>query len=120
MNKTRTVQLSFRATPAEAEAIRNAAASADATMQTFLLSQALSRPITARGSVMAEKSMYAAFLHVLNKSLLPLRTASNNLNQIARKLNSNQIVEESAIISASAEIVRVLKEVDLACQYLKP
>lgn len=119
MNKTRTVQLSFRATPEEAEAIRQAAVEADSTMQAFLLAQALSQPITAKGSVMAEKSMYAAFLHVLNKSLLPVRTASNNLNQIAKKLNSGQVVAEEAIASASAEIVRVLKEVEFTCQSLK-
>lgn len=119
MNKTRTVQISFRATPDEAEAIRNAAASADATMQAFLLSQALSQPITTRGSVLAEKSMYAAFLHVLNQSLLPVRSASNNLNQIAKKLNSDQVVAESAVASASAEIVRVLKEVEETCQSLR-
>lgn len=119
MNKTRTVQLSFRATPEEAEAIRNAVATADSTMQSFLLSQALSQPITTRGSVIAEKSMYGAFLHELNKALLPVRTASNNLNQIAKKLNSGQVVAEEAIASASAEIVRVLKEVEFTCQSLK-
>lgn len=119
MNKTRTVQLSFRATPEEAEAIRQAAVEADSTMQAFLLAQALSQPITTKGSVMAEKSMYAAFLHVLNKSLLPVRAASNNLNQIAKKLNSNQSVAEAAIASASAEIVRVLQEVNQVCQSLK-
>ena len=88
-------------------------------MQSFLLAQALSQPITAKGSVMAEKSMYAAFLHVLNKALLPVRSASNNLNQIAKKLNSNQSVAESAVASASAEIVRVLQEVNQVCQSLK-
>ena len=119
MNKTRTVQLSFRATPEEAESIRNAAASSDSTMQAFLLAQALSQPLTTRGSVMAEKSMYAAFLHVLSKALLPVRTASNNLNQIAKKLNSGQVVAEKAIVSASEEIVRVLKEVEKACQSLR-
>ena len=119
MNKTRTVQLSFRATPEEAESIRNAAASSDSTMQAFLLAQALSQPITAKGSVLAEKSMYAAFLHVLNKALLPVRTASNNLNQIAKHLNGGQVVAEEAIVSASAEIVRILKEVDIACQSLR-
>lgn len=119
MNKTRTVQLSFRATPEEAESIRNAAASSDSTMQSFLLSQALNQPLTTRGSVLAEKSMYAAFLHVLNKSLLPVRSASNNLNQIAKKLNSGQVVAEKAIVSASEEIVRVLKEVEKTCRSLK-
>ena len=119
MNKTRTVQLSFRATPEEAEAIIQAAVEADSTMQAFLLAQALSQPITAKGSVLAEKSMYAAFLHVLNKALLPVRTASNNLNQIAKHLNSGQVVAEKAIVSASEEIVRVLKEVELTCQFLK-
>lgn len=119
MNKTRTVQLSFRATPEEAEAIRNAVATADSNMQSFLLSQALSQPITTRGSVIAEKSMYGAFLHELNKALLPVRSASNNLNQIAKKLNSNQSVAESAVASASAEIVRVLQEVNQVCQSLK-
>lgn len=119
MNKTRTIQLSFRATPEEAAAIRNAVATADSTMQSYLLAQALSQPITAKRSVMAEKSMFAAFLHVLNKSLLPVRAASNNLNQIAKKLNSGQVVAEESIASASAEIVRVLKEVDIACQSLK-
>lgn len=119
MNKTRTVQLSFRATPEEAEAIRHAAEKADSTMQSFLLSQALNQPITAKRSVMAERSMFAAFLHVLNKSLLPVRTASNNLNQIAKKLNSGQVVAEEAIASASAEIVRVLKEVEFTCLSLK-
>ena len=119
MNKTRTVQLSFRATAEEAEAIRKAAAEADSTMQSFLLAQALNQPVTAKGSVMAEKSMYAAFLHVLSKALLPVRTSSNNLNQIAKKLNSGQVVAEKAIVSASAEIVRVLKEVDKVCLSLK-
>lgn len=119
MNKTRTVQLSFRATAEEAEAIRKAAAEADSTMQSFLLAQALNQPLTTHGSVMAEKSMYAAFLHVLNKALLPVRTASNNLNQIAKHLNGGQVVAEEAIVSASTEIVRVLKEVDIACQSLK-
>ena len=119
MNKTRTVQLSFRATPEEAEAIRNAAASSDSTMQAFLLSQALNQPITAKGSVLAEKSMYAAFLHELNKALLPVRTASNNLNQISKHLNSGQVVTEKAIVSASAEIVRVLQEVEKTCQSLR-
>ena len=119
MNKTRTVQLSFRATPEEAEAIRQAAVEADSTMQAFLLAQALSQPITAKGSVMAEKSMYAAFLHVLNKALLPIRTASNNLNQIAKHLNSGQVVAEKAIASASSEIVRVLQEVEKVCLSLK-
>lgn len=119
MNKTRTVQLSFRATAEEAEAIRQAAVEADSTMQSYLLAQALNQPITTRGSVLAEKSMYGAFLHVLNKSLLPVRTASNNLNQIAKKLNSGQVVAEEAIASASAEIVRVLKEVEFTCQSLK-
>lgn len=119
MNKTRTVQMSFRATPEEAESIRNAAASSDSTMQAFLLSQALNQPLTTRGSVMSEKNMYGAFLHVLNKSLLPVRSASNNLNQIAKKLNSGQVVAEKAIVSASAEIVRVLKEVESTCQSLK-
>ena len=88
-------------------------------MQSFLLAQALSQPITAKGSVMAEKSMYAAFLHVLNKALLPIRTASNNLNQIAKHLNSGQVVAEKAIASASTEIVRVLKEVEKACRSLR-
>lgn len=119
MNKTRTIQLSFRATPEEAEAIRHAAEKAESTMQSFLLAQALNQPVTAKGSVMAEKSLYAAFLHVLNKSLLPVRSASNNLNQIAKKLNSNQSVAESAVASASAEIVRVLQEVNQVCQSLK-
>ena len=119
MNKTRTVQLSFRATPEEAEAIRNAVATADSTMQSFLLSQALSQPITTRGSVIAEKSMYGAFLHELNKALLPVRTASNNLNQIAKKLNGGQVVAEEAIVSASEKIVRVLKEVEKTCRSLK-
>lgn len=119
MNKTRTVQLSFRATPEEAEAIRQAAVEADSTMQAFLLAQALSQPITAKGSVMAEKSMYAAFLHVLNKSLLPVRAASNNLNQISKKLNSGQVVAEESIVSASTEIVRVLQEVDQVCLSLR-
>ena len=119
MNKTRTVQLSFRATPAEAETIRHAAVEADSTMQAFLLSQALNQPLTTHGSVMAEKSLYAAFLHVLNKSLLPIRTASNNLNQIAKHLNGGQVVAEEAIVSASTEIVRVLKEVEKACQSLR-
>lgn len=119
MNKTRTVQLSFRATPEEAEAIRQAAVEADSTMQAFLLAQALNQPLTTHGSVMAEKSMYAAFLHVLSKALLPVRSASNNLNQIAKKLNSGQVVAEEAIVSASKEIVRVLKEVELTCQSLR-
>lgn len=119
MNKTRTVQLSFRTTPEEAEAIKLAAKQANSTLQSFLLAQALSQPVTTKGSVMAEKSMYAAFLHVLNKSLLPVRTASNNLNQIAKKMNSNQAVAEKAIASASAEIVHVLKEVESVCQSLK-
>ena len=119
MNKTRTVQLSFRATPEEAEAIRQSAEEADSTMQSYLLAQALNQPITTRGSVLAEKSMYGAFLHVLNKSLLPVRTASNNLNQIAKRLNSGQVVAEESIASASAEIVRVLKEVEFTCQSLK-
>ena len=119
MNKTRTVQMSFRATPEQAEAIRHAAEKADSTMQSYLLAQALNQPITTRGSVLAEKSMYGAFLHVLNKSLLPIRTASNNLNQIAKHLNIGQVVAEKAIVSASEEIVRVLKEVDKACQFLK-
>lgn len=119
MNKTRTVQLSFRATPEEAETIRQAAASSDSTMQSFLLAQALNQPLTTHGSVMAEKTMYGAFLHVLSKALLPVRTASNNLNQIAKKLNSNQSVAEAAIASASAEIVRVLQEVEKTCQSLR-
>ena len=119
MNKTRTVQLSFRATAEEAEAIRQAAVEADSTMQAFLLAQALNQPITTRGSVLAEKSMYGAFLHVLNKSLLPVRTASNNLNQIAKKMNSGQVVAEESIVSASAEIVRVLQEVEKVCLSLK-
>ena len=119
MNKTRTVQLSFRATAEEAEAIRKAAAEADSTMQSFLLAQALNQPLTTHGSVMAEKSMYAAFLHVLNKALLPVRSASNNLNQIAKHLNSGQVVAEEAIFSASKEIVRVLKEVEETCQFLR-
>lgn len=119
MNKTRTVQLSFRATPEEAESIRNAVATADSTMQSFLLAQALNQPVPDKGSVMAAKSMYAAFLHVLNKALLPIRTASNNLNQIAKHLNSGQFVAEEAIASASKEIVRVLKEVELTCQSLR-
>ena len=119
MNKTRTVQLSFRATPEEAEAIRQAAAEADSTMQAFLLAQALNQPIPDKGSVMAAKSMYGAFLHVLSKELLPVRSASNNLNQIAKKLNSGQVVAEKAIVSASEEIVRVLKEVEKVCPSLK-
>ena len=119
MNKTRTVQLSFRATPEEAETIRQAAVKADSTMQAFLLAQALNQPIPDKGSVMAAKSMYGAFLHVLNRSLLPVRTASNNLNQISKKMNSGQVVAEKAIVSASEEIVRVLKEVEIACQSLK-
>ena len=119
MNKTRTVQLSFRATSEEAETIRQAAVEAESTMQSFLLSQALNQPLTTRGSVMAAKSMYAAFLHELNKALLPVRTASNNLNQIAKHLNRGKVVAEKAIASASEEIVRVLKEVDEVCQSLK-
>lgn len=119
MNRTRVVQLSFRATPEEAEAIRHAAEEANSTLQSYLLSQSLSQPVTSKGSVLAEKSMYAAFLHVLNKSLLPIRTASNNLNQIAKKLNGGQVVAEEAIASASAEIVHVLKEVESVCQSLK-
>ena len=119
MNKTRTVQLSFRATPEEAEAIRHAAEKADSTMQSYLLAQALNQPITTRGSVLAEKSLYGAFLHVLNKSLLPIRTASNNLNQIAKKLNSGQVVAEESIVSASTEIVRVLQEVEKVCLSLR-
>lgn len=119
MNKTRTVQLSFRATAEEAEAIRQSAEEADSTMQSYLLAQAMNQPITTRGSVLAEKSMYAAFLHVLNKALLPVRSASNNLNQIAKHLNSGQVVAEEAIVSASKEIVRVLKEVEEICQSLR-
>lgn len=68
---------------------------------------------------MAEKSMYGAFLHELNKALLPIRTSSNNLNQIAKRLNSGQVVAEESIASASEEIVRVLQEVEKTCLSLK-
>lgn len=90
MNKTRTVQLTFRATKDEAALIKKRIKASGLSQQNYLLYAAACRPIMNTDGL---------------KSILPeLKRIGNNLNQVARALNGRQYYDYKLITENQKEL----------------
>ena len=97
--RSRDIQIKFRVSEEEAEQLRKKVEQSGKSMQEYLLSCALNKPITNTDGL---KEIYPE-----------LKRQGNNLNQIAKKLNENGYVDYKQ------ELPNTMKEVREVWQLLK-